>query len=145
MSTVKTQVEDYIKHDRTLLGGKNLYNQLPSKNKAFQNYVSRQQNTPELLDKLIFELCRLAGIPDRMRKIMLQKPVVEASKEAEPEATQEPLQGDDALLGFDPKTANYQDALKLLASLDGVAAKSRKKDDVFEALSKAKYEALKKK
>jgi hypothetical protein len=75
----KQQVEDYLKTDRSLLGGRNLYNQLPGKSRAFQNTLARYTNTKPNLDKLYYQLAKLAGISEYQLKIILQKPVKKAT------------------------------------------------------------------
>ncbi|WP_422105578.1 hypothetical protein [Winogradskyella sp.] len=71
----KQQVEHYLKTDRSLLGGRNLYNQLPGKNRAFQNTLARFTDTKSNLAKLYYQLAKLVGISEYHLKIFLQKPL----------------------------------------------------------------------
>ena len=66
----KQQVETYLQTDRTLLGGRNLYNQLPNKNRAFQNTLARFTNTQPNLDKLYYQMAKLVGINEYQLKIL---------------------------------------------------------------------------
>lgn len=144
----KKAVEHYFKHDRTLIGGRNLYNKLPGKSLAMQNSIARFANTPQNIEKLCFELAKAVGIPDRLRVIYTQNPVVSIKnitvKEAVTQTATLPLTPDAELLAFNPKTTKYPDAKKLVKTL-GLKPTSLKKVDVFAALEVARAQAVKKK
>lgn len=140
----KQKVEQYIKSDRSLIGGRNLYNQLPGHSLAFQRHLSRQQETPQVIERLCYELCKLVGISERNMKILLQNPV-KAEKPTAPKAdTTVPTDPNDKLIAFNPETAVYKYALVLAKELE-LELPSRKKADVFAKLSEARAELLKKK
>lgn len=139
----KQAVEAYFKHDRSLMGGRNLYNRLPGKNRAMQNAIARFTDTPKNVDKLCYELAKAVGIPDRQRIILTQNPVVppqDIEVEAEVVTALEP---NDQLMAFNPETANYKDAKALAKALELTPA-SQKKADVFAALATAREALVKK-
>jgi len=142
----KAQVEHYFKHDRTLLGGRNLYNKLPGKNLALQNRIARFTNTPENVEKLCYELAKTVDMPDRMRVILTQKPVV-LVKDIDviiEDVIIETKSTEDKLIDFNEKTADYKAAKALIKEL-GLELSSKKKADVYTALINAREELLKKK
>lgn len=141
----KAKVEHYLKTDRSLRGGRDLYNQLPGKSKAFQNALSRFRDTPDRLEKLYYELAKCAKISEHNLKILLQKPVVAAKAVAEDvEETSKELTLDDQLIAFNPEDANYQAAKKLAKALK-LNPKSQKKPDIYKALVDARSALVKKK
>ncbi|TXE18619.1 hypothetical protein ES692_06130 [Psychroserpens burtonensis] len=146
MSTVKKDVEDFLKHNRSMIGARNLYNKLPGKSLAFQNTAARFANTPQNLDKICFEICRLVGIPDRNRIILMQKPVVSKTKKTVVSEDDNPneLTANDKLIAFDQDSTNYQDAKKLVKELN-LKSPSQKKADIFKTLDAARALAVKKK
>ena len=77
----KNTVIDFIKHDRTLLGGRNLYNKFPGKNLAIQTYLSNLSNNDKNLQIICYELCKLVSVPERQMQALLAVPV---SKKKEP-------------------------------------------------------------
>lgn len=139
----KAQVEHYLKTDRTLLGGRNLYNKLPGKSRAFQNALTRFTPTAANLDKLHYQLAKTVGLPQRNLKMLLQKPVVAAKVETAPVDTA-PVTLDDKLIAFDAKTSNYREYLQVAKDLKLELADNKKKT-VFKALTAARAELVKKK
>ena len=77
----KQEVIDFIKYDRTILSGRNLYNHLPNKSLATQNYISRLATTTGNLRIVCYELCKLVGIPERQMNALLNNPVLKQPKE----------------------------------------------------------------
>lgn len=137
----KQAVIDYLKSDRSLMGGRNLYNKLPGKSRAFQNTLARFRETPINLDKLYYQLAKTVGLPERNLKMLLQKPV--AKQTTEPKSKPK-LTLDDQLIAFNQKSAKYQEALKLAKGLD-LQLPDRKKVTVFNALEEARTALVKKK
>ena len=156
MSTVKDQVQDFIKTDRTMLGGINLYNKLPGKNLAYQRNLSRQPDTPQNLERLCYELCKLVGIPERNFKILMQQPVGTAKvsekfkasfsgvDSASKDIINEDASPQDLLIAFNREKAIYKDALQLAKDLELTLPK-KDKVTVYDALDLARAEAVKKK
>ena len=142
MSNVKDQVENYLKTDRTLTGGRNLYNKIPGKNLALLKSFSRMTNTPKNVEKLCYELCKIAGIPERIRAILMQKPVTKAEETVkEPTPEPEVLTPADLLLKFNPETSDYHESLALAKELN-IKGKIKKKVDLFAALEKARNKEM---
>lgn len=141
----KQQVETYLKTDRTLLGGRNLYNQLPNKNRAFQNTLARFTNTQPNLAKLYYQMAKLVGINEYQLKILLSKPL-QSAKDIEVNDAEEvgELTLDDQLLAFNADSADYKSAKKLAKALE-LKPKSQKKDDIYAALTEARSALVKKK
>lgn len=139
----KEKVEHYIKHDRSLTGGKHLYNQLPGKSLAISQNFGRFTNNDANIEKICYELCKLAEIPERNFRILMQSAVEPIEKiekrEEKRDATEQPAEvnNDELLLAFDADTADYIEAKKLASALD-LKPKSQKKVDVFKALAEAK-------
>lgn len=71
----KQAVLDYLKHDRTIMGGRNLYNKFSNKSLAVQSYISRLTNTKSNVRKIAYELCRLCGIKERQMNSLLSQPL----------------------------------------------------------------------
>lgn len=140
----KTQVENYLKTDRSLLGGRNLYNKLPGKSRAFQNALARFTPTPANLDKLYYQLCKVVGFSERNLKMLLQKPVATVAQKTEAPTDDAPVTLEDQLIAFDPATTKYPDAKKLAKALKLELA-DQKKATVFTALDDARRALLKKK
>lgn len=135
----KQQVEQYIATDRTLLGGRNLYNKLPGISRAMQNSFSRMRETPEAIDKICYELAKLVGIPPRNLTILMQKPVVavKAAQKKKVKAVEQELSTDDKLLAFNPDTSDYKTSKALVKELKLKVA-NQKKATVFKALAEAR-------
>lgn len=76
METTRQRVERYIKHDRSLASGVKLYGELPEKSIATERTLSRLPNLPSSIDRVCYNLAKLANIPERNLKILMQqKPV----------------------------------------------------------------------
>lgn len=71
----KGAVLSYLKHDRTIMQGRNLYNQFPTKSLATQSYISRLANTASNVKKVAYELCKLVAIPERQMNALLNQPL----------------------------------------------------------------------
>ena len=138
----KEAVIKYLQTDRSLMGGRNLYNKLPNKSLALQGSFSRMPNSPANLGRLHYELCMAVGITERQLTIFLQKPV-----QAETETQQAPppppvdLTPEERLMAFKREEVDYFTANTLLSEL-GIKAKSRKKEDVYNALEAVRQERI---
>ncbi|MFI1770996.1 hypothetical protein [Thalassobellus citreus] len=116
MSDFLKQVEQYLKHDRTLVGGKNLYNKLPQKNKALQNAFSRFPNTQKNIDKVCYELAKAVGMPERILKMHTQNAVVATPEVVEEVEVIDLLTAEDKLLLVNPE-ADLVDLVKAAIAL----------------------------
>lgn len=109
----KQAVLDYLQHDRTLRGGRDLYNKMPQKNLSIQNYIARFSDTESNLKVICYELCKLVGIPERQMNILLNKPLVKKEIEVIEDKTDE-TSLDDMLLNFDAENNKDLNKLKTL-------------------------------
>lgn len=96
----KQAVLEYIKHDRNLLSGRNLYNKFPNKNLATQSYIANLPSTPSNIRTVCYELCRLVGIAERQMTALLLKKVVK-----------KPVEESKEVIKFEPTTAQLEDIL----------------------------------
>lgn len=139
MDDIKKRAEDYLRSDRSLPGGRELYNQLPGKSLAMQRYISRMTGSEKDLQVLHYEIAKAVGIPERGMKIMLsgkpQKPAAHVQEENKMEIVQ--LTAEEQLFSIKLEELNYHDALALLKEL-GIKASSRKKDAVFATVKEAR-------
>lgn len=75
MSNHIEAVKKYIKHDRSITAGKDLYNKLPRKSLALQNKFNRMSNTTANVTTLCYELCKAVGIDHRLYTVLMNQPV----------------------------------------------------------------------
>lgn len=135
MSKEKEQVLEYLQTDRTLLGGRNLYNKLPNKSLALQNSFARMTNTPANVARLQYQLAKTVGIAERQLNILLQQPLKKSLDKVEIDAPQPTdLTPEEKLLAFNSDTADFFGAKELAKEL-GVKPKGRKKEDLFDSLA----------
>ena len=95
----KQAVLDYLKHDRTIMQGRNLYNQFPNKSLATQAYISRLPNSQSNIKKISYELCKLVGVTERQMNALLSQPIT--TKVEAPVVTEKsPVEMENKLLAF---------------------------------------------
>lgn len=139
MDVFKNKVIEYLKSDRSFIGGKQLYNELPQKNKVLQNCFSRYQNTYKNISKIHYELVKAVGLTERDLKMYTQKPLIKLktneSKQVDP--VDDNISSDDLLLMFNSSTTSYNDAKALIKSL-GIRTSNRKKETLYKALNDAR-------
>ena len=151
MKDPKNEVLEYLQTDRTLLTGRNIYNQLPNKSLALQNTFARMTDTEGNRKRLIYELCKAVGVPERQMAIMLRRPLKKKLEDIEIEGqivdpndtAPEDLTPEERLLRFSPENTDYYQAKELLKELD-IKPKSRSKTHHYEALSDARSDLIKK-
>lgn len=143
MKDPKAEVLRYLENDRSLMGGRNLYNKLPNKNRAIQNNFARFTDTPANVARLHYELARAVGLTERSLKIALQKPVRKAKDVKEIDVIPEPvvLTALDKLLSFDPENPDYHESVALAKELE-IKLPGRKKEQVYAALSEARQKEI---
>lgn len=95
----KQAVLDYLKHDRTIMQGRNLYNQFPNKSLATQAYISRLPNSQSNIKKISYELCKLVGITERQMNALLSQPIT-AKVEVPVVTEKSPVEMENKLLAF---------------------------------------------
>ncbi len=100
--TDREKVIDFIKYDRTILTGRTLYANLPGSSRAMANSLNRLPESPQHVERMCYEMCKLVGIKELMMRSLLSKKV--QTRPVEPEET------NDQELDWDPND--------LLLSLD---------------------------
>ncbi|WP_074406634.1 hypothetical protein [Aquimarina megaterium] len=78
----KQDVITYLKSDRTLTGGKNLYNKMIGRSLAIQNGFNRMTDTTQNKAIMYYEIGKLVGITEREIKIYTSKPIAKAETKA---------------------------------------------------------------
>ncbi|UOY07718.1 hypothetical protein L0P88_04005 [Muricauda sp. SCSIO 64092] len=143
MKDPKAEVIHYLKHDRTLLGGRNLYNQLPTKNLALQRQMARWTDSAINIERLCYELAKAVGLEQRLLKIYTQNPVVQINAievDIDTDDTGSKDDGttlDDALLAFDTENTKWNTG-KALAKALGIKTSRRKKNEIWPDLEEAR-------
>lgn len=117
MATTKKDVVVYLKTDRSLTTGKNLYNKLVGKSLAVQNSFNRMTDTPKNRAIMHYEIGKLVGLSEREIKIYTSKPVVKKVIDLKPVELPVELSVFEKLISFDPEKADYQKELKPFAKL----------------------------
>ncbi|WP_416440474.1 hypothetical protein ACH3O9_11335 [Leeuwenhoekiella sp. A16] len=112
-------VIDYLKHDRTLFVGKNLYNKFPTKSLAIQAGFNRMIDTEDNVKRLCYELCKLAGVSERKYTVYMNQPVVDKPVEQTDDSIDEPvvLTTEEKLLQLNP-AADKEVLLKTAAEIE---------------------------
>lgn len=146
--TPKEQVEHYIKHDRSLLGGRNLFNKLPGISRAMQNTFARMRDSKQSIAKICYEMAKVVGISPRQLTILMQRPVVENDSKSETPVVPlnpiviEELTPEDKLLAFIPSNYDYKGLKTLVKSLE-LSTPNKKKATLEQALIEAKAVLIK--
>lgn len=141
---MKNQVITFIKTDRTISGGRNLYNQLSDKSLALQHTMARMSDTPENRNIMCYELCRHVGIPDRQLRILLKQKVQKSkliSLETKTPTVPKAITLQEQLLAFDPEDAEFF-ASKTLAKELGIVPLPKDKVSLYNLLSDAKQKEV---
>ncbi|QQV89991.1 hypothetical protein M1M27_gp47 [Cellulophaga phage Ingeline_1] len=140
MSTHKNAVIAYIEQDRTLSGGRNLYNKLPQKNMAIQGSFTRMPTNETNIRKVCYELAKAVGLPERNLNILLQKPITKpelTTVNTDAKVAQDLLSVNDRLLLFTRETVDYKTAKAFIKELE-LKPVSNKKEDIYIALEDAR-------
>lgn len=144
MKATQKDVLNYLKTDRSLTGGRNLYNQLPNKSLALQSSFARMRDTEANRSKLYYELAKAVGIPQRQLTITLNKPVRKSMELAaeDIEVNSETVEAtpEEKLLAFDREKADFYESRDLAKELG--LKPGRSKDTVYAALEAAKSDAI---
>ncbi|GAK96821.1 hypothetical protein JCM19294_1130 [Nonlabens tegetincola] len=91
MSKLENEVIRFIKTDRSLAKGKELYNRLPGKSRALQSSFNRMNGTPSDINIVCFELCKAVGISEYKYKVLMQQDVKSISTDTELAKTLNPI------------------------------------------------------
>ena len=139
----KQKVIDYIKHDRTLTGARNLYNTLPNKSLSFLASINRLRAIEANVKHVAYQLCKAVGIPERQMLALWQNKVEPVSSEEEKDETRvvdlNPQKSvAERVLEFNAENAEWQDIQILAADLSdysGKEADGRTKKDLLSFIS----------
>lgn len=103
----KQVVLDFLKYDRSLLTGRNLYNKFPNKSLATQTYIANLPHSVKNLRVVCYELCKLVGIPERQMNALMNQPISIKTLEVLDNLPIEPTiaQMQERLLAFTPEIA----------------------------------------
>ncbi|WP_378186884.1 hypothetical protein ACE939_00865 [Aquimarina sp. W85] len=150
MATTKNDVIDYLKNDRSLTGGKNLYNKMIGKSLAVQNSFNRMINSRENLAKMYYEIGRVVGITEREILIYTSQPIKSITGKKVIKLTPVKKSLDDLILAFNPnKKIAYHELKKFasrLAEEKKVEFKNQKastlSDGILATASKIRIEQL---
>lgn len=146
MEKFKNTVIEYLQTDRSLTGGRNIYNTLPGKSKALQNSFARMTKTPANLAKLHYQLAKAVGLQERQLKIYLQQPLKKKLAEIDidvkdtdivPSKPWEEMTPLEKVYAFQAEEHGYFKAKEILGSYNEKPA-SKRKEDVFAAVAKLK-------
>lgn len=144
----KQKVLDYIKHDRSLTGARNIYNSLPNKSLSFLASINRLRATDSNIKQVAYQLCKAVGIPERQMLALWQNKVVPAKAEKETKVVKlEPKEETlaDKILAFDPEKAEWGDIQSLAADISDETereAEGRKKVDLLAFIQAEKENVL---
>jgi hypothetical protein len=137
MENLKNTVLEYLRKDRGLTGGRNIYNKLTNKSLALQNSFARMTNTDANRSRLCYELAKAVGIEERQLTIILQKPIEKGEiQDTKPKDLPIDTPGD-RLISFSPETTDYFQAKKLVKELE-LTVTGKKKEDLYSALAEAR-------
>ena len=137
----KQRVIDFIKFDRSLTGGKNLYNSLPNKSLSFLGSFNRMNDTEAERKRIAYELCKAVGLEER-QMLALWGTKVQSQPEEEKEQPEMVVvdpsndisSGIAYLLAFNPATAEWKEIQELAGALSDDSERDpegRKKVDLL--------------
>jgi len=140
----KQNVIEFIQHDRSFTGAKNLYNKLPGKSLSAQNSFNRIGDTPDNLRTIIYEACKLVGITERQFTIYMSKSVVAKVKVVGVGSVEDKTPEFDkvkALLVYNPEDFDYHQ-LKALRTKLGIETENEQKVVIEKAIADAKADVI---
>ncbi len=144
------EVLKYLKEDRTLTGGKILYNQMANKSLAILRSCNTMTDTPDNISRICYELGKLVGLSEREIIIHTSKPVTKEKSKVVvlPTITPKDVPLSQLLLQFDSDTADYHKDVKPLAARLheelGVYFENQQKETLLQGiLATAKAERIK--
>lgn len=152
MSQDQQKVIDFIKHDRSLTGARNLYNKLPNRNLSFLASINRLSPTPTNIRKVIYQLCKAVGLQERQMNALLQSDVVVAKEEKK--SPEKPViavlgSGDASLaarvMAFAAENAEWTDIQILAADIreeTGLKSDGRSKEDLLQLITDAREHVI---
>jgi len=143
----KNRVIDFIKHDRSLAGGKNLYNSLPNRSLSFLGSLNRMRDSEADRKLVAYHLCKAVGLEERQMLALWGTPVQsKPEEEKEPEKVDEGTGDNNPVIGarvilFDPAKASWKDIQELAADVAEASDRSadgRKKADLLSFIQAEK-------
>ncbi|KAB8156148.1 hypothetical protein EZY14_002715 [Kordia sp. TARA_039_SRF] len=140
------EVTEYLQTDRSLIGGRDLYNRVPGKNRALNRTFATLTETPSNLATLHYNLAKAVGMSERTLKILLQKPLQKPTVKLIPENPPAVPPGDELppattahekLLQYNTETTSYHEAVALVKELE-IETANRKAITLYAALEAAR-------
>jgi len=136
----KNRVIDFIKFDRSLTGGKNLYNSLPNKSLSFLGSFNRMRDTEADRKLVAYHLCKAVGLEERQMLALWGTKVQSQPEEDKKQPEMVVVDSNDIssgiayLLAFNPATAEWKDIQELAGALSDDSERDpegRKKVDLL--------------
>ena len=150
MSQDQQKVIDFIKHDRSLTGARNLYNKLPNRNLSFLASINRLSPTPPNIRKVIYQLCKAVGLEERQMNSLLQSDVVSKEEKKTSEkpviaivGTGNPLTA--RVMAFAAENAEWTDIQILAGDIReelGLKSDGRSKEDLLQLITDAREHVI---
>ena len=143
------KVIDFIKHDRTLTGARNLYNSLPNKSLSFHASINRMRDTEDNVKKVCYQLFKAVGLQERQMLALWGNKVVPRQEEEEKPRGIVIMGGKpsltERLLAFHADSAEWKD-IQILASdvSDDLQkeADGRKKEDLLALIQEGREKVI---
>ena len=145
----KQKVLDWIKHDRSLTGARNLYNSLPNKSLSFLASLNRIRSTEANVKQVGYQLCKAVGMNEHQLNALWQNKVVpvqesrKEEKEVMDSGDEKPLA--EKLLEFKAEDAEWQDIQKLASDVSdyvGREAKGRNKKALLAFIAEGRSRVI---
>ena len=145
--SVQQKVLDFIKHDRTLTGARNLYNSLPNKSLSFLASINRMRASEANIKHVCYQLCKAVGLQERQMQALWNNPVTAKEEAQETEAKMIVVGSGDSvgktavsqLFSIKPEELEWKDIQSFAATLSeetGNAAEGRSKKDLLAFIEK---------
>jgi len=141
---IQAKIKDWFQNDRDFEKGKQLFMKHGT-NLSFKNVLNRSGNSPQIFKYLCYELAKIAGIPEKLYKKWMAKPVAQKATEAEEIKTDinslppEEIAAQIELVN--PEELNYPVMKKVVKAL-GLKPANQKKATLKEALATAKINKM---
>lgn len=145
------KVIDFVKHDRTLTGARNLYNSLPNKSLSFHASINRMRDTDDNIKKVCYQLFKAVGLQERQMLALWGNKVVPRPEEEEKVREVTIVVGGgipslaERLLGFQEELAEWKDIQILASDVSddlGKEADGRKKEDLLALIQEGREKVI---
>lgn len=146
----KEQVLNWIKHDRSLTGARNIYNKLPNKSLSYLASLNRIRSTEANLKQVGYQLCKKVGINEHQLNALWQNRVTpEKVAISSDETTKVVVLGEkslaERLLEFKAEDTEWQDIQKLASDVSdymGREAEGRNKEALLAFIKEGRERVI---